>query len=217
MEKLFIICGNHTKLPFAVTDVTEPQTMAGIRPNQRRVSVAADGQVDYQPTGMKIRSFPECGMAMAATGRLAPGGYIVSTDPDGKTWELWSAGSGTHMTLGSMRMEKSLPTTPIWNGTSACHGTDQHESTTQQVEVNLVGEVNSKWPAAYPDGLPAMVDIGPGSPVGAAFEYGAKIPASIRKLYICDWTFGTMYAIHLTPSGSTYTAEKEEFVAERTS
>ena len=59
-----------------------------------------------------------------------------------------------------------------------------------------------------------MVDIGPGSPVGAAFGYGAKIPAKYQKaFYICDWTFGTMYAIHLTPSGSTYTAEKEEFVA----
>ena len=58
-----------------------------------------------------------------------------------------------------------------------------------------------------------MVDIGPGSPVGAAFGYGAKIPAKYQKaFYICDWTFGTMYAIHLTPSGSTYTAEKEEFV-----
>ena len=72
----------------------------------------------------------------------------------------------------------------------------------------------AKWPAAYPDSLPALVDIGPGSPVGAAFGYGAKIPAKYQKaFYICDWTFGTMYAIHLTPSGSTYTAEKEEFVA----
>ena len=63
-QKLFIICGNHTKLPFAVTDVTEPQTMAGIRPNQRRVSVAADGSSRLPANWMKIRSFPECGMAM---------------------------------------------------------------------------------------------------------------------------------------------------------
>ena len=49
-----------------------------------------------------------------------------------------------------------------------------------------------KWPAYYVDSLPPMVDIGPGSPVGVEFGYGAKFPAKYQKaLYICDWTFGT--------------------------
>ncbi|MFM8952104.1 MAG: c-type cytochrome, partial [Planctomycetaceae bacterium] len=52
------------------------------------------------------------------------------------------------------------------------------------------------------------------SPVGVAFGYGTKFPAKYQKaLYICDWTFGTMYAIHLEPEGSTYKGVKEEFVA----
>ncbi|MFM8934275.1 MAG: c-type cytochrome, partial [Gemmataceae bacterium] len=29
----------------------------------------------------------------------------------------------------------------------------------------------------------------------------------------CDWTFGTMYAIHIEPKGSTYSATREEFVS----
>jgi putative heme-binding domain-containing protein len=59
-----------------------------------------------------------------------------------------------------------------------------------------------------------MIDIGPGSPVGVEFGYGAKFPAKYQKaLFICDWTFGTMYAIHITPSGSTYSATKEEFLS----
>ena len=92
-QKLFIICGNHTKLPFAVTDVTEPQTMAGIRPNQRRVSVAADGSSRLPANWDEDQIIPRMWDGNGhATGRLAPGGYIVSTDPDGKTWELWSAG-----------------------------------------------------------------------------------------------------------------------------
>jgi glucose/arabinose dehydrogenase len=71
-----------------------------------------------------------------------------------------------------------------------------------------------KWPAAYPDSLPPLVDIGPGSPVGAAFGYGTKFPEKYqRAFYVCDWTFGTMYAIHLEPDGSTYKGTKEEFVA----
>ena len=39
----------------------------------------------------------------------------------------------------------------------------------------LVGRNGSgKWPAYFEDSLPAVVDIGPGSPVGVAFGTGAK-------------------------------------------
>src|SRR6476469_8812885 len=70
------------------------------------------------------------------------------------------------------------------------------------------------WPAYYVDSLPAMVDVGPGSPVGVEFGYGARFPARYqRALFICDWTFGTMYAIHTEPDGSTYKATKEEFLS----
>ncbi|NBT14564.1 MAG: heme-binding protein, partial [Planctomycetia bacterium] len=73
---------------------------------------------------------------------------------------------------------------------------------------------SGKWQASFPDSLPALVDIGPGSPVGVTFGYGTKFPAKYQQaLFVCDWTFGTMYAIHLEPSGSTYTGTKEEFVS----
>ena len=215
-KKLFIICGNHTKLPFAVTDVTEPQTMAGIRPNQRRVSVAADGSSRLPANWDEDQIIPRMWDGNGhATGKLAPGGYIVSTDPEGKTWELWSAGYRNPYDFGfnadgeifaydaDMEWDFGMP---WYRPTRVNHATSGSELGWRSG--------TAKWPAAYPDSLPAMVDIGPGSPVGAAFGYGAKIPAKYqRAFYICDWTFGTMYAIHLTPSGSTYTAEKEEFVA----
>ena len=139
-----------------------------------------------------------------ATGRLAPGGYIVSTDPDGKTWELWSSGYRNPYDFGfnadgeifaydaDMEWDFGMP---WYRPTRVNHATSGSELGWRSG--------TAKWPAAYPDSLPAMVDIGPGSPVGAAFGYGAKIPAKYQKaFYICDWTFGTMYAIHLTPSGS---------------
>ncbi len=215
-KKLFIICGNHTKLPFDVTDVTEPQTMAGIRPNQRRVSVAADGSSRLPANWDEDQIIPRMWDGNGhATGRLAPGGYIVSTDPDGKTWELWSAGYRNPYDFGfnadgeifaydaDMEWDFGMP---WYRPTRVNHATSGSELGWRSG--------TAKWPAAYPDSLPALADIGPGSPVGAAFGYGAKIPATYQKaFYICDWTFGTMYAIHLTPSGSTYTAEKEEFVA----
>jgi putative heme-binding domain-containing protein len=50
--------------------------------------------------------------------------------------------------------------------------------------------------------------------VGVSFGYGTKFPEKYqRALYICDWTFGTMYAIHLEPEGSTYKGTKTEFVS----
>ncbi|HTD88746.1 MAG TPA: heme-binding protein, partial [Candidatus Binatia bacterium] len=70
-----------------------------------------------------------------------------------------------------------------------------------------------KWPAYYPDSLPAVVDIGPGSPTGVTFGYGAKFPAKYQEaLYICDWSYGKLYAVHLNPEGSAYRGEAEEFV-----
>jgi putative heme-binding domain-containing protein len=61
-----------------------------------------------------------------------------------------------------------------------------------------------------------MVDIGPGSPTGVVSGQGAKFPAKYQHaIFANDWTYGTMYAIHLTPEGGAYRAEKEEFVSGR--
>src|SRR5262249_43824762 len=63
------------------------------------------------------------------------------------------------------------------------------------------------------DNLPPVLDIGPGSPTGVCFGYGAKFPAKYQNaFFICDWSYGKLYAVQLKPSGNTYTAEKEEFV-----
>src|SRR6185503_20000800 len=42
----------------------------------------------------------------------------------------------------------------------------------------------------------------------------AKFPAKYQQaLFILDRSWGKLYAIHLKPTGSTYTAEKEEFIS----
>ena len=71
-----------------------------------------------------------------------------------------------------------------------------------------------KWPSHYPDSLPPTIDIGPGCPTGAEFGTGANFPRRYQDaLYILDWTFGTIYAVHLTPDGASYTGTRETFVA----
>ena len=69
-----------------------------------------------------------------------------------------------------------------------------------------------KWPPYYPDSLPAIFNVGPGSPTGISFGYGAKFPAKYQEaLFMCDWSYGKLYAVHLTPEGSAYKGELEEF------
>src|SRR5262249_54556204 len=57
------------------------------------------------------------------------------------------------------------------------------------------------------------LDIGPGSPTGITFGYGAKFPAKYQEaLFMCDWSYGKLYAVHLTPDQSAYKGEAEEFL-----
>jgi putative heme-binding domain-containing protein len=215
-EGLFIICGNHTKVPFAVTNVTEPQTMGGIRAAQRRVGLAADGASRLPANWDEDLIIPRMWDANGhAAGILAPGGYVVRTDRDGKQWEIWSAGyrnpydmafnADGELFVYDADMEWDFGT-PWYRPTRVNHATSGSELGWRSG--------SGKWPACFPDSLPALADIGPGSPVGAGFGYGTKFPAQYqRAFYICDWTFGTMYAIHLAPEGSTYKGVKEEFVS----
>ena len=150
-----------------------------------------------------------------ARGKLAPGGWIARTDPDGKTWEIFSVGYRNPYDMdfnadgelfaydADMEWDMGMP---WYRPTRVVHAMDGSEFGWRSG--------TGKWPTYYADSVPEVVDIGPGSPVGVAFGYGTHFPAKYQKaLYLCDWTFGTMYAIHLKPSGATYTATKEEFLS----
>jgi len=215
-KRLFVICGNHTKVPFETSDLTAPQTMGGLRENQRRVAVGEDGAsrlpANWDEDLVVARMWDGNGHA---AGIVAPGGYVASTDPDGRAWEIWSAGyrnpydfafnADGEMFVYDADMEWDFGT-PWYRPTRVNHATSGSELGWRSG--------TGKWPAAWPDSLPALADIGPGSPVGVAFGYGARFPERYqRALFVCDWTFGTMYAIHLDPAGATYRGTKEEFLS----
>jgi len=150
-----------------------------------------------------------------AVGVVAPGGYICKTDPDGKTVELFTAGfrnqydiafdqNGELFTFDS-DMEWDIGA-PWYRPTRIAHCTSGGELGWRSGA--------GKWPDYYADSQPPALDVGPGSPTGVVFGTGAKFPAKYqRAFFACDWTYGTMYAIHLTPQGASFRAEKEEFVA----
>jgi putative heme-binding domain-containing protein len=57
------------------------------------------------------------------------------------------------------------------------------------------------------------VNVGLTSPTGITFGYGAKFPEKYqRALFLCDWTYGKMFAVHMEPQGSSYSGTYEEFI-----
>lgn len=191
-KSIYVICGNHTLPP-------EGFERSLIQPNW--------GEDLLLPRQWDANGH--------ARGIMAPGGWIAKTDPDGKTWEMVSIGyrnpydmdfnADGELFAYDADMEWDLGA-PWYRPTRVVHATSGSEFGWRSG--------TGKWPTNYEDSLPPAVDIGPGSPVGTAFGYGAKFPGKYqRALYICDWTFGTMYAIHLQPVGSSYVGTKEEFLA----
>ncbi len=215
-KSIVIICGNHTQPPFDVKRNRPPLDLGGVGGDQLRVTLPA-GMSSRLPANwdedlLLPRQWDANGHAR---GILAPGGWIAKTDPDGKTWEMISIGYRNPYDMAfnadgelfayDADMEWDMGT-PWYRPTRVMHATSGSDFGWRSA--------TGKWPPYYVDSLPPMVDIGPGSPVGVEFGYGTKFPAKYQKaLYILDWTFGTIYAIHLKPQGSTYVGEKEEFVA----
>ena len=190
-KSIMVVCGNQTKLTEFSASRVPPVW-------------GEDHLLPRMPDG---RGF--------MAGVLGPGGAIYKVDPDGKNWEIHCVGFRNEYDAAFNRagdlftydadMEWDF-NTPWYRPTRVCLATSGAEFGWR----NGTG----KWPVHYPDSLPAVMDVGPGSPTGVVFGYGAKFPAKYQEaLFICDWSYGKMYAVHLTPSGAGYTAVSEEFVA----
>ena len=146
---------------------------------------------------------------------LAPGGWLAKTDLDGKKWELVNTGTRNTYDIAinrsgdifgfdaDMEWDTGMP---WYRPTRVCFMQSGGEFGWRTC--------SKKWPVRWEDSLPPVVDIGPGSPTGVTFGYGAKFPAKYQDaLFICDWSYGKMYAVHLSPNGGGYTGVTEEFMS----
>ena len=71
-------------------------------------------------------------------------------------------------------------------------------------------------PFYYFDNFGTIAQVGSGSPVGSGFGTKAKFPARYQDaFYIDDWSFGNLWAVMLTPDGSSYKADVQPFVSGR--
>ena len=189
---IYIMAGNYTKLPEPLTRNFPPK--------------------NWQEDLLLPRQWDANGHAR---GLLAPGGWICRIDPEGKNWELVCNGFRNPFDMAfnadgelfayDADMEWDIGS-PWYRPTRLVHAASGAEFGWRSG--------TGKWPTWYPDSLPQVVDIGPGSPTGVSAGRGSKFPAKYQHaIYLNDWTFGTIFAIHLTADGASYKGVKEEFVS----
>lgn len=189
-QSLYVVCGNQTPLPeYDVSRVPESWGEDILLPR------------------IYGRGFMK--------GVLAPRGWIAKTDPDGKTWEIvvtgfrneYDAAFNKEGELFSFDADMEWDVGQPWyRPTRVCHVISGAEFGWRNG--------SAKWPEYYLDSFGPVVNVGPGSPTGVGFGYGAKFPQRYQDaFYICDWSYGKLYAVHLRAKGASYEADVEEFIS----
>lgn len=191
-KSIYLICGNNTDIPDSATFYRMAKTWK------------EDHILPRMPDGRGHNN-----------GRMAPGGFIMKVSPDAKSQEIICTGFRNQFDAAfdldgelfsfDADMEYDIGS-PWYRPTRVNH---------------VVSAVDwgwrhgtGKWPDYYTDTLPSVIDIGLGSPTGVSNGLGSKFPAKYQKaIFINDWTYGTMYAVHLEQDGASYKATKEEFVS----
>ena len=150
-----------------------------------------------------------------ATHVRAPAGWIARISPDGKDWKMISSGFRNPVDL-AINKEGELFTydsdlefdigSPWYRPTRVNHVTSASE----------FGWRNgtAKWREYFADSNGAILNVGPGSPTAMSFGHHSNYPPYYQdKLFICDWTFGTIYTVELHEDGSSYVGKKTEFLS----
>ncbi|MDA7658042.1 heme-binding protein, partial [Verrucomicrobia bacterium] len=189
-EALYLVTGNHTPLPKGV-------------PSKQPPVWGMDSLLEPMPDAMGH-----------AVGVRAPAGWICRISPDGQDWKMIASGFRNAVDIAINR-EGELFTydsdlefdigSPWYRPTRVNHVTSGSEFGWRAG--------SAKWPEYFADSNGAVVNIGPGSPTGISFGHHSNFPNHFQdKLFICDWTFGSIYTVDMEESGSSYTGTKKEFL-----
>jgi putative heme-binding domain-containing protein len=146
-----------------------------------------------------------------------PYGHLIRTDRDGQSWELIAGGLRNPFGL-DFNAAGDLFTFEAdmeWDaGLSWYHPTRV---------LHLVPGGDYGWrrgtgvlPVWSPDTLPSVADIGLSSPTAVKFGTKSRFPEPWRSaLFILDWAYGKIHAVHLSPAGATYKGRAELFLKGR--
>ncbi|HEV8541665.1 MAG TPA: heme-binding protein, partial [Verrucomicrobiae bacterium] len=189
-KHIYIINGNGTKLPESIS------TNSPYRNYAEDSLSGSIGDTDDQD------------------GSKAPNCHVLQTDAEGHEWKLWCGGmrnayaidfneDGELFTFDS-DMEWDWGT-PWYKPTRILHLVSGGEYGWR--------DGTRMWADWYPDCLPPACNIGIGSPTGVKFGAKSNFPEKYRRaLFVQDWSYGRILAVHLTSKGARYTGQWENFV-----
>jgi putative heme-binding domain-containing protein len=144
-------------------------------------------------------------------GLKPPGGHVLRMDMNAQNVELFAAGTRNTYAIG-FRPDGELfgfDSDMEWDWGTAWY---------RPTRVNLwvpggdygFREGSGKFPPYYEDTLPALVNVGLGSPTGVMFGTRSDFPKPYKDAFwMEDWAYGRLFAVHLTPDGASYHAAFE--------
>lgn len=190
-DHLYVVCGNFVDLPGDTTPTT-------------RVKHFADDLVLPRM---------EDGNGFGA-GRKPPGGYVVRLDRDGGQAEVFASGQRNTYDIAFNRDGElfGFDSDMEWDWGSPWYRPIRMYHIVSGGDQGF-REGSAKWPEYYADSLPPVVNVGIGSPTGVRFGAGARFPAKYQHaMFVMDWSYGRILAVHLREEGASYSGTVEPFV-----
>ena len=143
------------------------------------------------------------------------GGWVAHLDSTGANWELIASGfrNPFDITFNDQGELFAYDSDMEWD-----FGTPWYRPT-RIVHVTSGAEFGwrpgtDKWSPKYPDNLPAVINVGQGSPTNLIYAGNARFPLKYRKaMFAFDWSFGIIYAVHNEVDGASYKTTGEEFIS----
>jgi len=157
----------------------------------------------------------------AVAGKLNREGSLLRTTLDGTSWELLCAG---------MRNPYGIDVHPSTGDPFTYDADNEYDlgmpwyRPTRILQLMPGGdygyrEASGQLPPRFSDqadNAPPLIDIGRGSPTSVICGSAFRFPPPYRDaLFVLDWTYGRVMAVHLAERGATYRAATELFLQGR--
>jgi len=152
-----------------------------------------------------------------AVGVPAPGGTILRTDPEGSFVELVAGGfrNAYDFAFDSDGELFTYDSDMEWDIGAPWYRPTRINHVPPGAEFGWRSGW-AKWPPYYLDSLPAVLDVGIGSPTGVVFYDHIAFPSKLQKsLFVGDWATGQIHVVKLQRSGASYTAKLSPFIKGR--
>lgn len=143
-----------------------------------------------------------------------PAGHILRTDRDGKTWTLFAGGLRNPLDVAFNKDGEmfTFDADMEWDTGTPWYRPCRINHIISGADFGW-RRGTSKWPEYFPDCGPTVLNIGLASPTGIEFGTCSHFPPQWRSaLFVSDWSYGRIIAVHLQPRGASYSATAENFV-----